>query len=59
MTGERKPTDADLKVALEMDWAQRRGLDPWLFKILKRSEIDTPKKDRLYLQETHLELKVD
>ena len=55
-TGEQKQTDTDLKVALALDWAQRRDLHPWLFEVFKRSEINTPKKDQLYQQETHLEL---
>ena len=58
-TGEQMPTDANLKIALVVDWAQRRDLHLWLFEIFKRSEINTPKKDQLHRQETHLELKVD
>ena len=42
LTGEQKPTDADPKVALAVDWAQRPDL------LFKMSEINTPKKDQLY-----------
>ena len=33
-------------------------LHPCLFEIFKMSEIDTPRKGRLYRQETHLELNI-
>ena len=56
LTGEQMPTDADPKVALAADWAQRLDLHPCLFEIFKMAEINTPKKDQLYRQETHLEL---
>ena len=42
-TGEQKPTDADPKVALAADWAQRRDLR--LFGIFKMSEIDVEKNN--------------
>ena len=35
LTGEQILTDADLKVALAADWAQRPDLHPWLFEIFK------------------------
>ena len=56
LTGEQKVTDADPKIALAADWAQRPDLHPCLSEIFKISEINTPKKDQLYRQETHLEL---
>lgn len=56
LTEEQKTTDADPKVALAADWAQRPDLHPCLSEIFKISEINTPKKDQLYRQETHLEL---
>lgn len=56
LTRGQKPTDADPKVALAADWAQRPDLHPCLSEIFKISEINTPKKDQLYRQETHLEL---
>jgi len=56
LTGEQKMTDADPKIALAADWAQRPDLHPCLSEIFKISEINTPKKDQLYRQETHLEL---
>jgi len=56
LTGEQKATDADPKIALAADWAQRPDLHPCLSEIFKISEINTPKKDQLYRQETHLEL---
>ena len=56
LTGEQKATDADPKVALAADWAQRPDLHPCLFEIFKIPLINTPKKDQLYRQETHLEL---
>ncbi|KAF9650351.1 hypothetical protein BDM02DRAFT_3223223 [Thelephora ganbajun] len=56
LTGEQKTTDANPKVALAADWAQRPDLHPCLSEIFKISEINTPKKDQLYRQETHLEL---
>ena len=55
LTGQ-KTTDTDPKVALAADWAQRADLHPCLSEIFKISEINTPKKDQLYRQETHLEL---
>ena len=55
LTGQ-KAIDADPKVALAADWAQRPDLHPCLSEIFKISEINTPKKDQLYRQETHLEL---
>ena len=42
-TGEQKPTNADPKVALVADWAQRRGLR--LFEIFKMSEINAEKNN--------------
>ena len=42
-TGEQKPTDADPKVALAADWAQRRNLR--LFEIYEMSEIDVEKNN--------------
>lgn len=56
MTGEQKTADADPKIALAADWAQRPDLHPCLSEIFKIYEINTPKKDQLYRQETHLEL---
>ena len=56
LTGEQKTTDADPKIALAADWAQRPDLHPCLSEIFKISEINTPKKDQLLRQETHLEL---
>lgn len=56
LTGEQKATDADPKIALAADWAQRPDLHPCLSEIYKIFEINTPKKDQLYRQETHLEL---
>ena len=56
LTGEQKPTEADPKVALAVDWAPRLDLPPCLFDRFKISKINAPKKDRLYRQETHLEL---
>lgn len=55
LTGQ-KTIDADPKVALAADWAQRPDLHPCLSEIFKISEINTPKKDQLYRQETNLEL---
>ena len=55
-TGEQKPTDTDLKVALAGDWAQRPNLHPWPFEIFKTSEVNTPKEDQPYRREAHLEL---
>ena len=55
LTGEQKPTEADPKVALAADWAPRLDLPPCLFDGFKISKINTPKKDRLYRRETHLE----
>jgi len=56
LTGEQKTADADPKIALAADWAQRPDLHPCLSEIFKISEINTPKKDQLHRQETHLEL---
>ena len=42
-TGKQIPTDADPKVALVADWAQRRDLR--LFEIFKMSEIDVEKNN--------------
>ena len=56
LTGEQKAADTDPKIALAADWAQRPDLHPCLSEIFKISEINTPKKDQLLRQETHLEL---
>ena len=56
MTGNQKTTDVEPKVALAAVWAQRADLHPCLSEIFKISEINTPKKDQFYRQETHLEL---
>lgn len=56
LTRGQKTTDVDPKVALAADWAQRPDLHPCLSEIFKISDINTPKKDQLYRQETHLEL---
>jgi exocyst complex component 4 len=56
LTEEQKATGTDQKIALAADWAQRPDLHPCLSEIFKISEINTPKKDQLYRQETHLEL---
>ena len=55
-TAEQKAADGDPKIALAADWAQRPDLHPCLFEIFKIPELNTPKKDQLYRQETHLEL---
>lgn len=55
-TAEQQAADGDPKVALAADWAQRPDLHPCLSEIFKISELNTPKKDQLYRQETHLEL---
>ena len=55
LTGEQN-ADVDPKIALAADWAQRPDLHPCLSEIFKISEINTPKKDQLLRQETHLEL---
>ena len=56
LSAGQKATDPNPKVALAADWAQRPDLHPCLSEIFKISEINTPKKDQLYRQETHLEL---
>lgn len=56
LTRGQKTTDPNPKIALAADWAQRPDLHPCLLEIFNISEINTPKKDQLLRQETHLEL---